>query len=36
VLGRAPNAKVATTLDVPRFWDLVIEAIARCGEPRAG
>jgi purine nucleosidase/pyrimidine-specific ribonucleoside hydrolase len=29
VLGRAPNAKVATELDVPRFWDLVIGAIER-------
>jgi purine nucleosidase len=31
VLGRAPNAQVATTLDAPRFWDLVIDAIARSG-----
>ena len=29
VLGRAPNAQVATALDVPRFWELVIDAIAR-------
>jgi purine nucleosidase len=28
VLGRAPNAKVATELDAPRFWDLVIDAVA--------
>jgi inosine-uridine nucleoside N-ribohydrolase len=26
--GREPNARVAMELDVPRFWDLVIEAIA--------
>ena len=28
VLGRAPNARVAMELDVPRFWDLVIDAVA--------
>ena len=28
VLGRAPNAQVATELDVARFWDLVIDAVA--------
>jgi purine nucleosidase len=32
VLGRAPNAQVATALDAPRFWDVVIDAVARCGE----
>ena len=26
--GREPNARVALHLDVPRFWDLVIDAIA--------
>ena len=26
--GRAPNARVAVELDVPRFWDLVIDAVA--------
>ena len=31
VLGRAPNAQVATTLDVPRFWDVVVDAVARLG-----
>jgi purine nucleosidase len=31
VLGRAPNAQVATALDAPRFWDLVIDAVARSG-----
>jgi purine nucleosidase len=31
VLGRAPNAKVATALDAPRFWELVIGAVERCG-----
>ncbi len=30
-LGRAPNARVATTLDVPRFWDLVVDAVAQLG-----
>ena len=30
-LGHAPNARVATTLDVPRFWDLVVEAVAQLG-----
>jgi inosine-uridine nucleoside N-ribohydrolase len=29
--GQPPNALVATTLDVPRFWDLVIDAVARIG-----
>jgi inosine-uridine nucleoside N-ribohydrolase len=27
-LGRPANARVAMELDVPRFWDLVVEAIA--------
>jgi inosine-uridine nucleoside N-ribohydrolase len=27
-LGRAPNARVAIELDVPRFWDLVVDAVA--------
>jgi inosine-uridine nucleoside N-ribohydrolase len=27
-LGQAPNARVAMELDVPRFWDLVVGAIA--------
>ena len=27
-LGPAPNARVAMELDVPRFWDLVLDAIA--------
>jgi len=26
--GREPNARVAMELDVPRFWDLVLDAIA--------
>jgi purine nucleosidase len=30
-LGRPPNTAVATTLDVPRFWDLLIEALAALG-----
>jgi purine nucleosidase/pyrimidine-specific ribonucleoside hydrolase len=30
-LGRAPNARVALELDVERFWDLVIGAVARLG-----
>jgi purine nucleosidase/pyrimidine-specific ribonucleoside hydrolase len=30
-LGERPNARVATTLDVPRFWDLVLDAVARLG-----
>ena len=29
VLGHEPNARVATTLDVPRFWDRVIGAVER-------
>ena len=31
VLGRAPNAQVAVELDAARFWDRVIDAIARLG-----
>jgi pyrimidine-specific ribonucleoside hydrolase len=30
-LGREPNARVALELDAPRFWDLVIGALARLG-----
>jgi inosine-uridine nucleoside N-ribohydrolase len=29
VLGRGPNAQVATTLDAARFWDVVIDAVER-------
>jgi purine nucleosidase len=29
VLGREPNAQVATQLDVARFWDVLIDAFAR-------
>ncbi|HEX5405813.1 MAG TPA: nucleoside hydrolase [Pseudonocardiaceae bacterium] len=29
--GQPPNTFVATTLDVPRFWDLVVDAITRIG-----
>ncbi|HEX3590406.1 MAG TPA: nucleoside hydrolase [Pseudonocardiaceae bacterium] len=29
--GQPPNALVATTLDAPRFWDLVVDAVARIG-----
>jgi purine nucleosidase len=35
VLGRAPNAQVAVELDVARFWDRVIGAIAQLGRGRA-
>ena len=31
VTGRAPNAEVGEGLDVPRFWDLLIETLARYG-----
>jgi purine nucleosidase len=31
VLGRPPNAKVATALDAPGFWDRVIGAVERAG-----
>jgi purine nucleosidase len=34
-LGRVPNARVATDLDVERFWDLVIGAVRRLGERAA-
>ena len=30
-LERPPNARVATTLDAPGFWDLVVDALARIG-----
>ncbi len=40
ITGRAPNADVGLDLDVPRFWDLMIEALAtysaarpRCRHP---
>jgi purine nucleosidase/pyrimidine-specific ribonucleoside hydrolase len=36
VLGREPNAEVALTLDVPRFWDLVVDAIDRLGSTAGG
>ncbi|MFM2106211.1 MAG: hypothetical protein RL338_1243 [Chloroflexota bacterium] len=28
VLGEPPNATVATAIDAPRFWDLLVEALA--------
>lgn len=31
VLGRPPNAKVATTLDAGAFWDLVLDALGAVG-----
>jgi inosine-uridine nucleoside N-ribohydrolase len=27
-LGRPPNARIAMELDVPRFWDVVVDAVA--------
>jgi purine nucleosidase len=30
-LGHPPNAAVATTLDAPGFWDLMLDALARLG-----
>ena len=33
VLGLEPNAKVAITLDAPRFWDHVVDAVDRLGRP---
>jgi inosine-uridine nucleoside N-ribohydrolase len=33
--GRAPNADVGVDLDVARFWDLMIDAIASFGRERA-
>ena len=33
--GRPANALVATTLDVPRFWDLVVDALTAIGPVRA-
>lgn len=29
--GREPTVDVATELDVPGFWELVVESVARCG-----
>jgi inosine-uridine nucleoside N-ribohydrolase len=31
--GQPPNTLVATTLDVPRFWSLVIDALTAIGTP---
>lgn len=31
VTGRQPNARVATSLDVDRFWQLIVTAIAALG-----
>jgi inosine-uridine nucleoside N-ribohydrolase len=31
VLGRQPNARVATTLDRDAFWDLVVGAVEQLG-----
>lgn len=36
ILGRPPNAKVATTLDAGAFWDLVLDALRAVGAPSAG
>jgi inosine/uridine nucleosidase len=33
LLGRPPNAKVATTLDAEAFWDLVLDALRAVGGP---
>jgi inosine-uridine nucleoside N-ribohydrolase len=35
-LGRAPNAKVATTLDAGGFWDLTLSALKAVGGPARG
>src|SRR5215469_7933451 len=35
ILGRPPNAKVATTLDAAAFWDLVLDALRALGAPSA-
>ena len=35
ILGRPPNAKVATTLDAAAFWDLVVDALQAVGAPSA-
>jgi purine nucleosidase len=35
LLGRPPNAKVATTLDAEGFWDLVLDALRAVGAPSA-
>ena len=32
-LGEPHNARVALELDAPRFWDLVIDALERLGQP---
>jgi len=32
-LGHRPNAAVATTLDVPRFWDVLLSALGEEEEP---
>jgi inosine-uridine nucleoside N-ribohydrolase len=32
-LGHPPNAAVATTLDLPAFWDLLVDALARLAAP---
>jgi inosine-uridine nucleoside N-ribohydrolase len=29
--GRQPNARVATSLDVDRFWQLIVTAVAALG-----
>jgi len=34
-LRRKPNARVAIELDVERFWDLVVDAVARLGRDAA-
>ncbi len=34
--GRPPNAEVGLALDAPRFWDVVIEALASYGQASAG
>jgi inosine-uridine nucleoside N-ribohydrolase len=31
--GQPPNTLVATTLDVARFWNLVIDALTAIGTP---
>ena len=32
-LGREPNARIALELDAGRFWDVVVAAVERLGEP---
>jgi purine nucleosidase/pyrimidine-specific ribonucleoside hydrolase len=34
VTGRPPNARVAVGLDVDRFWDLMVTAVADLGLSR--